>query len=49
LTARDLQDIRLAEHAEAYVKQEQQQAATNSGSLSHRNYDTSNSRNKAFN
>jgi len=48
LTARDLQDIRLAEHTEAYIEQEQSQAMQNSGSLSHTNYDVSQSRAEAF-
>jgi len=49
LTAKDLQDIRLAEHASAYIEQEKSQMMNNGGSISHRNYDVSNSRAKAFN
>lgn len=50
LTVRDLQDIRLAEHAEAYIKQEQRerQRGARSGSISRKNYDTNKSRQEAF-
>lgn len=33
LTARDLQDIRLAEHAETYIKQEQRNQNNSGGSV----------------
>lgn len=50
LTVRDLQDIKLAEHAEAYVKQEQRerQRGQRSGSVSQKHYDASKSRQQAF-
>ena len=50
LTAKDIQEIRLAEHAEAYVKQEQRERAEgkSSGSVSKKHYDTSKSRQQAF-
>jgi len=50
LTVRDLQDIRLAEHTEAYIKQEQRerQRGAQSGSISRQNYDTNKSRQEAF-
>jgi len=48
LTAKDLQEIRLAEHASAYIEQEKSQMMNNSGSISHKNYDVSNSRAEAF-
>jgi hypothetical protein len=46
LTAKDLQEIRLAEHAEAYIKQEQRERAQgqSSGSVSKKHYDTNKSR-----
>lgn len=48
LTAKDLQDIRLAEHAEAYIEQQQREQAENQGSLSHNEYNVSESRRDAF-
>jgi hypothetical protein len=50
LTAKDLQEIRLAEHAEAYTKQEQRERAQgeSSGSVSRKHYDTNKSRQQAF-
>jgi len=50
LTARDLQEIRLAEHAESYQKQEQRerQRGASSGSISQKHYDASKSRAQAF-
>lgn len=50
LTARDVQEIRLAEHAEAYAKQEQRERArgTQSGSVSQKHYDATKSRQQAF-
>jgi Spy/CpxP family protein refolding chaperone len=50
LTARDIQEIRLAEHAEAYAKQEQRerQEGAQSGSVSKKHYDASKSRANAF-
>jgi len=50
LTAKDLQDIRLAEHTEAYIKQEQRerQRGRSSGSISKKKYDTTKSRQQAF-
>jgi hypothetical protein len=48
--ASDLQEIRLAEHAEAYAKQEQRERAQgqSSGSISRKHYDTTKSREQAF-
>lgn len=50
ITARDIQEIRLAEHAEAYVKQEQRerQQGAQSGSVSRKHYDANKSRQQAF-
>jgi hypothetical protein len=50
LTVRDVQEIRLAEHAEAYVKQEQRerQRGAQSGSVSRKHYDANKSRQQAF-
>jgi len=45
-----VQEIRLAEHAEAYTKQEQRerQRGQSSGSISRKHYDTNKSRQQAF-
>lgn len=50
LMVSDVQEIMLAEHAEAYVKQEQRerQRGTSSGSVSRKNYNASKSRQEAF-
>jgi len=50
LTANQWQEIRLAEHAESYIKQEQRERARGqqSGSISRKNYDTTKSRQEAF-
>jgi hypothetical protein len=47
LTAKDLQEIRLAEHAETYIQQEQR-ARQGSGSNLSANYDMNKSRQEAF-
>jgi len=50
LMVSDVQEILLAEHAEAYVKQEQRerQRGMQSGSVSQKHYDASKSRQQAF-
>jgi len=48
LTARDLQEIRLAEHAEAYIEQEKRERMNSGGSVSRKHYDTNKSRAEAF-
>jgi len=48
LSARDLQDIKLAEHAEQYIKQQQREQSANPDSISHEEYDAAESRRDAF-
>lgn len=50
LTAKDIQDISLAEHTEQYVTQQQRQKQQGEqrGSISEREYDSTQSRQDAF-
>lgn len=48
LTAKDMQDVWLAEHAETYIEQQQREQTENPDSLSHSEYDVAESRAKAF-
>jgi len=48
LTAKDLQDVWLAEHTESYIEQQQREETENPDSLSHGEYDAAESRAQAF-